>query len=129
LPPRLESVYPIIRVRDLARSLEFYEGLLGMTRTYQWPEEGQPDFAVVAAGEDKLGIGGATADYVPDDRYELCFLVDDVDGIVEELRAGGATVEHEPEDMPWGERMSWVLDPDGNRLHLRAPSSETVTSS
>lgn len=116
-------------MRDLARSLEFYEGLLGMTRTYQWPEEGQPDFAVVAAGDDKLGIGGATAEYAPDDRYELCFMVDDVDSIVGDLRAHGATVEHEPEDMPWDERMSWVLDPDGNRLHLRAPSSETVTSS
>jgi lactoylglutathione lyase len=120
LPPDVEEFFPIIRVQDLERSLGFYEGLLGLDRTYRWPEEGELEFAVVSAGESALGIGRAAAAYEPDDRYELCFYVGSVDETVAELRGHDVRVLHEPEDMPWGERMAWVSDPDGNRIHLTA---------
>ena len=109
-------------MQDLGRSLEFYEGLLGMERGYQWPPEGEGElrFVVVRLGELALGIGQADRTYEPDDRYELCFYVDDVDAVVAELRRHGTPVEREPEDMPWGERMAWVADPDGSRIHLTA---------
>jgi lactoylglutathione lyase len=125
----LETFFPIIRVRDLEQSIVFYDLLLGMQQSYRWPEEGEPQFVVVGVGETALGIGRAQRPYQADDRYELCFYVDDVDRAVAELRAAGVRVEREPEDMPWGERMAWVSDPDGNRVHLTARSSETVTSS
>ena len=119
---KLESFFPIIRVQDLERSLEFYEGLLGLERGYQWPPEGEGElgFAVVRLGEWALGLTQADRTYEPDDRYELCFYTADVDETVGELRAHGVPVLHEPEDMPWGERMAWVADPDGNRIHLTA---------
>jgi lactoylglutathione lyase len=120
--PELESFFPIIRVQDLERSLGFYEGLLGMERGYEWQPEGEGElrFVVMRLGELALGIGQAERAYEPDDRYELCFYVGSVDETVAELRENGVTVLHEPEDMPWGERMAWVADPDGNRIHLTA---------
>jgi lactoylglutathione lyase len=129
--PSLKSFFPIIRVQDLERALGFYEGLLGLERGYQWPPKGDGElrFVVVRLDNWALGIGQADRTYEPDDRYELCFYVGDVDETVRELRAAGVPVEHEPEDMPWGERMAWVADPDGNRIHLTERSSETVTSS
>ena len=31
---------------------------------------------------------------------------------------GGATVFRKPQDMPWGERVAWVADPEGNPVAL-----------
>jgi lactoylglutathione lyase len=110
-------------VADVGRSLEFYAGVLGLTPGYRWPAEGEgdPQFVVVALGESSLGLvqaktelGGAV------DRFELCFYTDDVDVVMRQLRIKGVPVLQEPEDMPWGERMAFVADPDGNRIHLTA---------
>jgi lactoylglutathione lyase len=49
--------------------------------------------------------------------YEVA-VVDEVDRLVEELRAGGVNVLREPADMPWGERVAYVTDPDGNPVAL-----------
>ena len=127
----VETFFPIIRVADLGRSLAFYRDLLGLEAGYRWPAEGEgdPQFVVVSAGDASLGLAAGDNPYEPDDRFELCFYVASVDGTVTDLRAHGVPVLHEPEDMPWGERMAWVADPDGNRVHLTERSSEAVTSS
>jgi len=39
--------------------------------------------------------------------------VDDVDRLVAKLRAEGVTVLRDPADMPWGERIATIADPDG----------------
>ena len=44
--------------------------------------------------------------------------VDDLDACVETLRADGVRIFSEPQDMPWGERLSYVSDPDGNPVAL-----------
>lgn len=40
--------------------------------------------------------------------------VDDVDEVVSSLRAQGMTILREAADMPWGERLAYVTDPEGN---------------
>jgi lactoylglutathione lyase len=55
-------------------------------------------------------------------RFELFVYVDRVDGLVDELRDDGVTVLRAPADMPWGERVAYVTDPDGNPVALaRSP--------
>jgi lactoylglutathione lyase len=44
--------------------------------------------------------------------------VDEVDRLVEALRADGVEVVREPADMPWGERVAYVTDPEGNPVAL-----------
>jgi catechol 2,3-dioxygenase-like lactoylglutathione lyase family enzyme len=51
-------------------------------------------------------------------RFELFVYVDGLDELVEELRADGVSVLREPADMPWGERVAYVADPDGNPVAL-----------
>jgi lactoylglutathione lyase len=51
-------------------------------------------------------------------RVEMFVYVDDVDTLVTSLRAEGVPVLREPEDMPWGERIATVTDPDGNPVAL-----------
>jgi lactoylglutathione lyase len=53
-------------------------------------------------------------------RHELFVYVDDVDHTVSELRAEGTSVLREPTDMPWGERVAFVTDPEGNVVSLAA---------
>jgi lactoylglutathione lyase len=44
--------------------------------------------------------------------------VDELDRLIEHLRADGAAVLCDPADMPWGERVAYVADPDGNPVAL-----------
>jgi predicted enzyme related to lactoylglutathione lyase len=34
------------------------------------------------------------------------------------VESAGGTVQGQPKDMPWGQRVAHVLDPDGNMLNL-----------
>jgi lactoylglutathione lyase len=43
---------------------------------------------------------------------------DDVDGLFDDLRGEGITVLRDPADMPWGERIASIADPDGNPVTL-----------
>jgi lactoylglutathione lyase len=51
---------------------------------------------------------------------ELCVYVVDVDEAVSAARAAGAQLVLEPTDQPWGERVAYIADPDGNLLMLTA---------
>jgi lactoylglutathione lyase len=54
---------------------------------------------------------------------ELCVYVEDVDEMVTAARAAGVPVLLEPVDQPWGERIAYVEDPDGNLVMLTAGSA------
>ena len=49
--------------------------------------------------------------------------VDDVDETVAAARTAGVPVLLEPADQPWGERIAWIADPDGNLVMLTAEDS------
>lgn len=44
--------------------------------------------------------------------------VDDVDAAVARLRAAQVPIVLEPTEQPWGERVAYVSDPDGNLVML-----------
>jgi catechol 2,3-dioxygenase-like lactoylglutathione lyase family enzyme len=47
---------------------------------------------------------------------------DQLDHVIAEVVAAGATLVKPPTDMPWGQRFAIVLDPDGHRIGLKAPT-------
>lgn len=49
--------------------------------------------------------------------------VDDLDGLLEQLAAAGATIDPKREDYPYG-RFAWIVDPEGNRVELWEPAGE-----
>ena len=51
----------------------------------------------------------------------LWFYVDDVDETTASLESAGYLVIEEPDDTPWGERVSMVSDPFGTRVRLGQP--------
>lgn len=111
------SLFPIITVSDVERSLGFYRDLLRGTVAYAFPDDGPPVYVSVHVGGSPLGIGlddgtsqvGGTT---------LWVYVDDCDHAVEHLAAAGVTVLEPPTDQPWGERVARVQDPDGNLVVL-----------
>ena len=125
----LRDPFPIVYTRDLGDAMRFYRDALGFQPGYRWPVEGAPDFVVLRLGTFALGLAVESAPREllgrpvgNEIRFELCAYTDDVDATVAELRAGGVDVIREPEDMPWGERMAYVADPDGNPVQLVTPA-------
>jgi lactoylglutathione lyase len=53
-------------------------------------------------------------------RFEMFVYVESVDAVVSRLRDTETTILRTPEDMPWGERVAYVADPDGNPVALAA---------
>jgi catechol 2,3-dioxygenase-like lactoylglutathione lyase family enzyme len=100
-----------ILVRDLERSLAFYERLGFMVE--RWGD----GYARIS---DETGwyLGVEEGSNVGAPGVELVVRVDDVDRCFHELIAGGVAFEGTPEDQPWGARHVWLTDPDGYRLSL-----------
>ncbi|WP_224192860.1 VOC family protein [Nannocystis pusilla] len=128
------KLFPMLSATDFERSLAFYATYLGGRQTYRFPADGEPMFVTLqfAAGSE-LGIGrivaGATALHgqalrpASGHRIELCVYVDDVDATAARLEAAGAPIVLAPTDTPWGERVAYVADPDGNLVMLTREAS------
>jgi len=121
------KLFPMLSCGDLERSLAFYRDLLGGVETYRFPEQGEPAFIALTVGESsEIGLGGVAPEPLhgraqrpaSGHRVELCVYVDDVDGIFERASAEGFEAVADPADMPWGERIAWIADPDGNLVML-----------
>ncbi|EYF03479.1 VOC family protein [Chondromyces apiculatus] len=127
MPRAVRRLFPMLSAADFSRSVHFYRDLLGGTETYRFPDSGDPVFLVMKLGESELGLGAIGAEPplhgmplrpAQGHRIELCVYVDDVDATVAHLRASGVPIVLEPRDQPWGERVAYVSDPDGNLLML-----------
>ena len=117
--PSFRDAFPILYSRDVERALRFYRDLLGFEVAYRWPDAGPIEYAFMRLGASALGIGrGSEAqailgglDLARAPRGEICVYVDDT---VRHLVDNGARVLVAPGDRPWGERLAYVQDPDGN---------------
>jgi lactoylglutathione lyase len=127
---RFSSAFPILDCADLSASLRFYRDLLGFTATYRFPDDGEPEFVALELA-DGSSIGLASSSSTSGNihgleparprtghAFELCLYAEDTDAAVELLRSAGVPVLVEPADQPWGERLAYVADPDGNRVHV-----------
>ncbi|HET6166428.1 MAG TPA: VOC family protein [Marmoricola sp.] len=117
-----------IAVSDMDRAIAFYEGSLGLRSN----GVGDPD-----GGRTYECAGGSTLHVFPSPFARASgataagFVVDDLEGTVDELTANGVTFEQYTEgpfatDEKGVARMdgvpgAWVKDPDGNVLALRGP--------
>jgi lactoylglutathione lyase len=110
--------------------LRFYRDLLGGVEAYRFPED-DPAFVTLRFGDSELGIGamrggtplhGQPQRPATGHRIELCLYVDDVDATVAAARAHPILLE--PADQPWGERVAYVADPDGNLVMLVTPGKD-----
>jgi len=118
---------PNLYCADLDAALGFYRELLGFTETFRYPREGPPQHVELRLGATTIGVSttdAVTAYGLPPARrgepFELAVRADDVDRATDQLRAAGVPVLREPWDAANGQRVAYVTDPDGNRVHLYA---------
>jgi catechol 2,3-dioxygenase-like lactoylglutathione lyase family enzyme len=113
-----------LAVRDIDAAKKFYEGTLGLQPSKE-QEEGTASYQTAKAKifvypSQYAGTNEATA---------VTWIVDDVEGIVNELKSKGVTFEHY-ENLPdtklvgdihvaGDKKLAWFKDPDGN-IHALA---------
>jgi lactoylglutathione lyase len=115
---RFREPFPIVYAEDVRASVDFYTANFGFDVTYRWPPEGELEFAFLKLEPVGIGIVRRT----PEQRgsWELCIYTDDTDEVARELRLNGVEEVVPPTDKPWGERLAYFRDPDGNLIHLTA---------
>jgi predicted enzyme related to lactoylglutathione lyase len=52
--------------------------------------------------------------------FMVNYIVDDLDALLDKMRAGGVEIDPKREDFDYG-RFAWVYDPDGNKIELWEP--------
>jgi predicted enzyme related to lactoylglutathione lyase len=109
-PAALERVIPILCVRNLAASLEYYLGVLGFA--VRWRDPG----IMASVARDGCEIFLCEGDQGHPGGW-IWIGAADVDVLLEEYRAAGAFVRHPPTNYPWAYEMH-VDDPDGNVLRF-----------
>ncbi|SDQ49693.1 VOC family protein [Thermostaphylospora chromogena] len=119
----MTTVQPIITTPDLDRLRAFYEGVFGAVEERRHPDDGPAFFVGLRLGDSRLGlVHDAAADPSTPQRILLSVAVDDVDGLLDRVEAAGGRVLGPPTDMPWGQRVAHVHDPDGNMVNLTRPT-------
>ncbi len=121
----VRSLFPILVSRDLPRLVSFYEHALHARVTYRFGSADEDDYVSLALGEASLGIGRDPQAPAASDRIALWFYVDDVDAVYARWTSAGGDSVGAPSDMPWGERVAQVRDPDGNLVNLGVEASGT----
>jgi predicted enzyme related to lactoylglutathione lyase len=116
------TIQPVIMTRDLDRLLGFYTALLGAVEASRVPDEGPAFYVGLRVGNSELGLV-AQADAATGTAQRILLSVDagDVDALLERVEALGGHVLGQPNDMPWGQRVAHITDPDGNAINLTQP--------
>ncbi|WP_433796308.1 VOC family protein [Actinoplanes sp. CA-252034] len=115
----MTSIQPIASTPDLPRLRAFYEEVLGATQTLRVPAEGPEFYVELRIGETALGLAqNESTEIGAPVRVILSADVEDVDALLPTVESAGGTVQGPANDMPWGQRVAHVLDPDGNMLNL-----------
>jgi len=127
----MRSAFPVFYARDVELTATFYRDLLDFEEIFRLPEEGKPGYVGLTMGDSRLGLVDASwpgetigVAVGAGPRAELFGYVDDVDEAVRRAEQVGAPVLRPPGDMPWGERVAYVEDPDGNPVALAKPAAE-----
>ena len=106
-----------LRSADPAALAAWYRDCLGLDagETGEWQQQAGPTvFAPFEASTDYFGS--------PAQQTMLNFRVADLDAMLAQLRAQGADVTAETQDMAGVGRFAWVTDPEGNRIELWQPA-------
>jgi lactoylglutathione lyase len=117
--------FPVAYASDVEAAARFWE-LLGFRRHVQLPPDGDPGYIGLTrdgAGElavthaqwaaDRYGLSPGTGP-----RFEMYVYVEDLEATLSRVVESDVAVLREAEDMPWGERIATIADPEGNPVAL-----------
>jgi lactoylglutathione lyase len=127
-----DRAFPVVFAQRPSVTADFYERL-GFVRHVQLPPDGEPGYIGLRRGSYEVAVvdmswpsdqyGGTVSGGM---RFEMFVYVDDVEAAIKDL-GGNSIVLQEPADMPWGERIAYVSDPDDNPVALAVAVSPSET--
>ncbi|MGW5778170.1 VOC family protein [Streptomyces sp. NPDC003863] len=118
----MSTIQPVIVTAHHDVLRDFYTKLFGAQEILRVPEEGPVFYLGLRIGDTDIGlVARADAGDGAAPRILLSIGVDDVDETLGRVTALGGSVGGGPTDMPWGQRVAHIKDPDGNPLNLTQP--------
>ena len=106
-----------MRAANPAALVAWYRDCLGLDAHENGLWRQEPGLTVSATFESETDYFGSRAR-----QAMLDFRVRDLDAMLAQLRAKGADVVKETQDMEGVGRFGWVTDPEGNRVELWQPA-------
>ena len=128
----MEIDYIALFVSDVARSLIFYRYVLG----FSFDKPAKPDGVEGYSGRLKIGLyycswlpklfGDRGKQIISGNPFLLSMTVDDLDQVYQQICDRQLSIQESklfdiispPEVMPWGQRILFLSDPDGNFLEI-----------
>jgi lactoylglutathione lyase len=117
--------FPVLYARDVEGLAAFYECLGFAVQSRVPGTDGQVGYIGLRRGVSELAVTTEQSPELlagvlpgPGPRHELFVYVDDLDASIEDAAHAGAQVLRGPNQMPWGERLAYLRDPEGNLVAL-----------
>jgi catechol 2,3-dioxygenase-like lactoylglutathione lyase family enzyme len=127
--------YTILYVKDVPRSVAFYEDAFGLGRRfvheaglYAEMDTGATTLAFAANGLAKSNLPCGFEENHPSQPpagFEIAFVTDDVAAAYERALVAGATAVTAPTAKPWGQIVAFGRDKDGIVVELCSPSTQS----
>ncbi|MBY0121181.1 VOC family protein [Bacillus sp. S/N-304-OC-R1] len=123
----LKLGYVILYVENIEKTKHFYKTLLGLELrnefgTYIEFNTGN----TILSFNTREGAREVTGLPIPDGikkehTFELGFVTEEVEVVIERLRGEGVSILVEPIEKPWGQKVAYVEDPDGHYIEICSP--------
>ena len=110
---------PILDVKSVEDSIEYYTSKLGFTKNWDWPDESEDKtFGSVTNGEVSIFLAETPE---PINPVWVFYDVNSADNVYAAYLEAGVTIREKPNDKPWGSREFHAEDLDGNVLRIASP--------
>ncbi|WP_250008122.1 VOC family protein [Actinoplanes sp. M2I2] len=115
----MPTIQTIIATPFFDRQRAFYQGVFGAVEKSRYPADGDVFYVAYTVGDSELGlVNEPETEHPPSARIAVSIAVADVDALLDRVEKAGGEVLGPPNDMPWGERVAHIHDPDGNVINL-----------
>ena len=127
----IQYAYTILYVKDVAKSMEFYEKALGFEKKMLTPEN---DYGEIKSGATtlafasfELGKSNLKKGFIESDvsnkpfGIELAFTTLNVEGTMKKALDNGAILLEEAITKPWGQKVGYLKDVNGFLLEICTP--------
>jgi lactoylglutathione lyase len=127
----IKFAYTILYVRDVTKTVTFYENAFGFTRKFVTPEN---DYGELQSGETTLSFAsiplaksnltaGFTESSLANKPFgiEIGFTTENVEETVLKALNAGAVIVENPKTKPWGQIVAYIRDLDGFLIEICTP--------